>query len=96
MKNTRKTSHWEIDEGEEEDEESDFENYDTSERGRYKPVHNNKNTEDELQIHTDGEITNSKKIENTVKNDHTETKTRRSNREPKQINKYGVNYTKKV
>ena len=42
-----------------EDDESDFENYDTSEKDKYKP--NRTSPEDELKVHTDGEINTGEK-----------------------------------
>ena len=74
----------ESEEGEIVDEDSDFENPDTSERnGRYQPI--TTSPEDELNLQTDGEMnTGEIKTENTV----TEKNIRRSNRESKQPNRY--------
>ena len=88
----RTESDSESEEGEIEDEESDFENHDTSEKdGKYKPV--TTSPEDELNLHTDGEINPG---ENQVNYKTTENKEiRRSNRESRQPNRYGgVTYTK--
>ena len=72
VQNQRNESESESEEGEIEDEESDFENHDTLENdGRYKPV--TTSPEDELNLHTDGEInpgenqTNKKTIIEEVK-----------------------------
>ena len=92
MQNQRTESDSESEEGEIEDEESDFENHDTSEKnGKYKPV--TTSPEDELNLHTDGEINPG---ENQVNNKITENeKIGRSNRESRQPNRYGgVTYTK--
>ena len=84
----------ESEEGEIDDEESDFENHDTSERdGVYRPV--TTSLEDELNPHTDGELnTGEIKLENnTTENE----RIRRSSRESKQPSRYGgVTYTKKI
>ena len=87
--NKKQDSDSESEKGEIEDEDSDFENPDTSERnGRYQPI--TTSPEDELNLHTDGELnTGEIKTENTV----TEKNTRRSNRESKQPNRYGVGVT---
>ena len=75
------------------DEESDFEmeNPDTSERNGYKPI--NTNPEDELRLHTDGEMPtgeNENKFLETEKSP-----VRRSSRNCSQPNLYGgVRYTK--
>ena len=86
VQNQRNESESESEEGEIEDEESDFENHDTSEKdGRYKPV--TTSPEDELNLHTDGEINAG---ENQTNNKTTENKKiRRSNRESRQPNRYG-------
>ena len=86
MRNQRNEFESVSEEGEIEDEESDFENHDTSERdGRYKPV--TTSPEDELNLHTDGEINPG---ENQINNKTTENKKiRLSNRESKQPNRYG-------
>ena len=93
VQNQRTESDSESEEGEIEEEESDFENHDTSERnGKYKPV--TTTPEDELNLHTDGEINPG---ENQINNKITENeKIRRSNRESRQPNRYGggVTYTK--
>ena len=70
--------------GEIEDEKSDFENHDTSERdGCYRPI---TSLEDELNLHTDGELnTGDVKTENII----TENNVRRSNRESKQQSRDG-------
>ena len=90
---TRKSeSESESEEGET-DEEIDFEmeNPDTSERNGYKPI--NTNPEDELKLHTDGEMPTGEN-----KNSYVETENlsvRRSNRKCIQPNRYGgVRYTK--
>ena len=78
----------ESEEGERDEEESDFEDHDTFEKyGRYRPI--TKSPEDELNLHTDGEInsgekqTNDKITENEI--------IRRSNCE----SRYGgITYTK--
>ena len=84
----------ESEEGEIDDDESDFENHDTSEKdGVYRPV--TTSPEDELNLHTDGELnTGEIKLENnTTENE----RVRRSSRESKQPNRYeGVTYTKKL
>ena len=83
----RTESDSEREEGEIEYEESDFENHDTSEKdGRYKAI--TTSPEDELNLHTDGEInTGEKQSRNkTTENE----KIRRSNRESKQPNRYGA------
>ena len=91
----RKPSDSEMEEGEDDDDDSDFDNYDTSERGVYKPIQTNVNTEDELHIHTDGELHSKIKTDIELENQNTEKQIRRSNRESKQTIKYGgVNYTK--
>ena len=92
VQNQRAESDSESEEGEIEEEESDFENHDNSERnGKYKPV--TTSPEDELNLHTDGEINPD---ENQINNKITENeKIRRSNRESRQPNRYGgVTYTK--
>ena len=54
--------------------------YDTSERdGRYEPIRTNPE-EDVIQIHTDGEIPEGEKIENTI---------RRSSRNINKLSRYG-------
>ena len=92
IQNQRTESDCESEEGEIEDEESDFENHDTSEKdGRYKPI--TTSPEDELILHTDAEINTGEKQSNdkTTENE----KMRRSNRESKQPNRYGgITYTK--
>ena len=92
VQNQRTGSNSESEDGEIEDEESNFENHDTSEKdGRYKPI--TTSSEDELNLHTDGEInTGEKQSSNkTTENE----KIRRSNRESKQPNRYGgITYTK--
>ena len=87
--NKKQDSDSESEKGEIEDEDSDFENPDTSERNcRYQPI--TTSPEDELNLHTDGELnTGEIKTESTV----TEKNTRRSNRESKQPNRYGVGVT---
>ena len=70
MQSQRTESDSESEEGEIEDDESDFENHDTSEKdGKYKPV--TTSSEDELSLHTDGEINPG---ENQVNNKTTEIK----------------------
>ena len=68
-----------------------MENPDTSERNGYKPI--NTNPEDELKLHTDGEMPTGEN-----KNNYVETENllvRRSNRKCMQPNRYGgVRYTK--
>ena len=87
VQNQRTESDSESEEGEIEDEESDFENHDTSERkGCYRPV--TTSPEDELNLHTDGEInTAEKKLKNNTTGNEG---TRRSNRESRQSKRYGV------
>ena len=87
----------ELEEGEEED--SDFDNHETSGRNGYTPIHTN--VEDELNLHTDGEINTGEKksTENQkeVKIEITELEKRRSKKETKQTEKYGgIPYTKKL
>ena len=72
VQNQRTESNFESEEGEIDDEESDFENHDTSEKdGHYQPIATS--LEDELNLHTDGEInpgekqTNNKITENEKK-----------------------------
>ena len=94
VQNQRTESDSENEEGQIEDEESDFENHDTSKKdGKYKPV--TTSPEDELNLHTDGEINPG---ENQINNKTTENKKiRRSNCESRQLNRYwGVTYTKKI
>ena len=93
VQNQRAESDSESEEGEIEEEESDFENHDTSERnGKYKPV--TTSPEDELNLHTDGEINPG---ENQINNKITENeKIRRSNRESRQPNRYGGLHTQKT
>ena len=68
------------DDDEEMPEETGNRSYDTSKRdGRYEPIRTNPE-EDELQIHTDGEIPQGENIEN---------KRRRSNRNINKPNRYG-------
>ena len=69
VQNTRKLSDSEIEERED-NEDNDFDDYHTSEKGHQKLIHVNVNTEDELQNHNDGEITNSQKLNNTVQNEN--------------------------
>ena len=85
VQNKRTESDSESEEGEIEDEESDFENQGTYERdGCYRPI--TTSPEDELNLHTDGELnTGEIKTENT----RTEKNIRRSNRESKQPSRYG-------
>ena len=68
-----------------------MENPDTSERNGYTPI--NTNPEDELKLHTDGEMPTGE-----IKNNYVETENlpvRRSNRKCMQPNRYGgVRYTK--
>ena len=92
VQNQRTESDSESEEGEIEDEESDFENHDTSEKdGRYQPIATS--PEDELNLHTDGEInTGEKQTNNKITENE---RIRRSNRESKQPNRYGgITYTK--
>ena len=79
--------------GEIEDDESDFENHDTSEKnGCYRPV--TTSPEDELNLHTDGEIDT---CEKKLKNNTTENeRTRRSNRKSRQPNRYRVLHIQKI
>ena len=75
------------------DEESNFEmeNPDTSERNGYKPI--NTNPEDELKLHTDGEMPTGENKNNYVETENLPV--RRSNRKCMQPNRYGgVRYTK--
>ena len=75
------------------DEESDFEmkNPDTSERNGYKPI--NTNPEDELKLHTDGEMPTGENKNNYVETENLPV--RRSNRKCMQPSRYGgVRYTK--
>ena len=92
VQNQRTESDSESEEGEIEDEESDFENHDNSEKdGRYELI--TTSPDDELNLHTDGEInTGEKQSSNrTTENE----KIKRSNRESKQPNRYGgITYTK--
>ena len=82
----------ESEEGEIEDEESDFENHDTSEKdGRYQPIATSR--EDELNLHMDGEINTGEKQSSKKITENKQI--RRSNRENKQPNRYGgITYTK--
>ena len=93
VQNQRTESDSESEEGEIEDEESDFENHDTSEKdGRYQPIATS--PEDELNLHTDGEInTGEKQTSNKINENE---KIRRSNRESKQPNRYGGLLTQKI
>ena len=79
VQNKRMESDSESEEGEIEDEESDFENHDTSERdGRYRPI--TTSPEDEINLHTDGELNRGEiKTENII----TDKNIRWSNRESK-------------
>ena len=89
--NQRTESDSESEEGEIEDDESDFENHVTSEKdGCYRPVATS--PEDEFNLHTDGEINTGEK---KLKNNTTENEgTRRSNRESRQPNRYGLHIQK--
>ena len=93
VQNQRSQSDSESEEGEIDDEKSDFENHNSSEKdGRYRPI--TKSPEDELILHTDGEINPGEKQTHnkTTENE----KIRRSNRESRQPNRYGgITYTKK-
>ena len=92
VQNKRTESDSESGEGEIEEEESDFENHDTSERdGCYRPI--TTSPEDELNLHTDGELnTGEVKTENMIPDKII----RRSNRESKQSSRYGgVTYIRK-
>ena len=93
VQNQQAESDSESEEGEIEEEESDFENHDTSERnGKYKPV--TTSPEDELNLHTDGEINPG---ENQINNKITKNeKIRRSNRESRQPNRYAGYIHKKL
>ena len=66
MQNKKTESDSESEEGEVEDEESDFENHDTSKRnGCYRPI--TTSPEDELNLHKDGELnTGEIKTENII------------------------------
>ena len=89
MPSQRTETDTESEEGEIDDDESDFENHDTSEKdGVYRPV--TTSPEDELNLHTDGELnTGEIKLENnTTENE----RKRRSSRESKQPNRYGGGY----
>ena len=90
--NKKPNSDSKSEEGEIEDEDSEFENPDTSERnGRYQPI--TTSPEDELNLHTDGEL-NTGEIKN--ENIDTEPIIRRSNRESKQPNRYGGLHTLEI
>ena len=69
------------------DEESDFEieNPDTSERNGYKPI--NTNPEDELRLHTDGEMPTGENENKFLKTE--KSSVRRSSRKCSQLNLYG-------
>ena len=54
----------ESEEGEIEDDESDFENHDTSEKDGYRPI--TTSPEDELKLHTDGEFLTGEKKEKII------------------------------
>ena len=92
VQNQRIQSDAESEEGQIDDEESDFENHDTSKKGgRFQPI--TTSLEDELNLHTDGEINPGEKQTNNkiTKNE----KKRRSNRESRQPNRYGgITYTR--
>ena len=75
----------ESEKGEIEDKKSDIENHDTSKREGYRP--NTTWPEDEFNLHTDGELLTGEKKENLITTENQ--KTRRSNRESKQPNRYG-------
>ena len=82
--NPRTRSDSESEEGEIDEDQSDFENHDTSEKdGCYRPI--TTSPEDELNLHTDGELnTGETKFKiNTTENEGI----RRSNRESKQPNR---------
>ena len=85
VQNKRTKSDSESEEREIEDEKSDFENHDTSERdGCYRPI--TTSPENELNLHTDGEL-NTGEIK--TKNIIPDKNIRRSNRESKQPSRYG-------
>ena len=95
VQNQRTESNFESEEGEIDDEESDFENHDTSEKdGRYQPIATS--LEDELNLHTDGEINPGEKQTNNQITEN-EKKIRRSNRESRQpIRYWGGGYKYKI
>ena len=62
MQNKKTEADSESEEGEIEDEESDFENHDTSERDGYRPI--TTSPDDELSLHTDGELITGENKEN--------------------------------
>ena len=93
MQNKKTESESEFEEGGVEDEESDFENQDTSERNGYRPIV--LSPEDEITLHTDGEMkTGGKKI----KREFTKYQSnRRCNQQSKQPKRYrGVTYTQNI
>ena len=62
VQNKKTEADSESEEGEIEDEESDFENHDTSERDGYRPI--TTSPDDELSLHTDGELITGENKEN--------------------------------
>ena len=89
VQNQRTESDSESEGAEIEDGESDFENHDTSEKdGRYQPIATSPTSpEDELNLHTDGEINTGEKQTNRKLTENE--RIRRSNRESKQLSRYG-------
>ena len=62
VQNKKTETDTESEEGEIEDKESDFDNHDTSERDGYRPI--TTSPEDELNLHTDGELLTGENKEN--------------------------------